>query len=29
MSKKTLFAVNLFAAFALASIWPAHALPGC
>ena len=29
MNQKRLLAVNLFAAFAIASVMPAHALPGC
>jgi hypothetical protein len=29
MNRKSLLAVNLFAAFAIASVTPAHALPGC
>jgi len=29
MHKRSLFAVNLFAAFVIASVTPAHALPGC
>jgi hypothetical protein len=29
MNKTSLHAVNLFAAFVISSVIPAHALPGC